>query len=686
MNSKLFPSTLVFIFVLLFSKESQSRDVVRNKTIDSLQNVLKIVKEDTSTVRALYRIAIQYYNTGAYSKADSIAQQAVKLAEKLNFKKGIAPSLNLIGTISKNQGNYSKALDSYFKALKIDEELKDKGGIAKRFGNIGIVYLNQGDYPKALDYYFKALKIAEELGNKNGIAANICNIGLLYYNQGNYPKALDYDFKALKMAEEIGNKNQIGTILGNIGIVYTEQKDYSKALDYYFKALKIDEELGNKNAIARHFGNIGNVYLAQGVFPKALDYYFKTFEISKELGDKNQMAISLGNTASVYISMKKYHDAYNYLYRAIALSDSIGSKDNIKEWYINLSQLYEKSNIPLPDSTGGKLLTMEQMRLHAMYYYKRSVAIRDTLFSEENKKQLVRKEMSYEFEKKEVLAKAEQEVKEQKARREKEIVYGLLFLLIIVCMAIVWFFIQRRKVDKIKAIQEKEALEKNKFELELKWFNSELKALRSQMNPHFIFNCMASIQRFMLQNDSASAAKFLSKFARLIRSILENSEQAFISLDKELKMLEDYLDLEKLRFGKKFNYFISVENSINPELIEIPSMLIQPFIENSIIHGIGPKKDETGRIDITFKMKANVLHCEIIDNGVGRKKAKEIKSQMGLTHKSFGISILNERLELINAKENIDVYSHIIDMEDDNHASLGTKVELSIPLRNRKLQ
>lgn len=657
----------------------------QNKIIDSLITVLKKDKPDTSKVKHLYTLSWQHIRAGLYDTALFYGEQAIQLGEKLNFKKGISASFGNIGIAYSRLGKYSEALDNFFKALKIDEGLGNKIGVTRHLGNMGIVYNAQGDYPKAMDCYLKALKIDEELKDKKGMSIRLGNIGNVYLGQNDYPKAIDYYLKALKIANDLGDKHGASIHLGNIGIIYHKQHDYPKALEHLIRALRLNEELKDKDGTARLLGNIGNVYFEQDRFAKALDYFLKALKMDQALGRKSDIASNLNNIGSLFIKQKKYKAAYDYLYHALTLDDSIGAKDAFKDDYNTLTELYEQADIPLPDSTGGKLLTMEQMRLRSLYYFRRSIALKDTLFSEENKKQLVRKEMNYEFDKKELLAKAEQQAKDQKAKNEKEIVYGVLVLLIVCVAGIAWFFIQRRKLDKIKAVQEKEALEKNKLELELKWFNSELKALRSQMNPHFIFNCMASIQRFMIQNDAVSAARFLSKFARLMRSILENSEQSFISLESELKMLEDYLDLEKLRFGKKFNYFISVENTINSELIEIPSMLIQPYIENSIIHGIGPRKDENGRIDLTFKITGTVLHCEIIDNGVGIKKSSEIKSQMEFTHKSLGMSILKERLELINAKENIDVYSRMTDMEDDDHNPLGTKVELNIPLRNRKL-
>ncbi len=422
----------------------------QNRKIDSLNTLLKIDKEDTNKVKHLIKVGDAYKIIGGYDSTIQCSKRALLLSQQLNFKKGVANSYNNIGHIYFIQGDYSKALENLHKALKIDEELKNKKGMSTRLGNIGNVYKDQGNYLKALDTYLKALKIDEELGNKSGIARHLCNIGIIYKEQADYPKTLDYYLKAKQVYEELEDKNGMALILGNIGSVYHAKKDYSKTLDYYFKALKIDEESENKNGIARHLGNIGIVYKEQAecqqnpdsaayrgrLYKTAFNNYFKALKISEEIGDKNLYAIWLGNIGSLYISLLKYNDAYTYLYRALATDDSINIMDGVKDDYLGLSTLYEKSNIPLLDTIGGKLLNMEQMRLRSKYYYVRYISIRDTLFSEENKKQLVRKEMNYEFDKKEAIAQAEHEKQAAVAAAESKRQQIFIWLVAAVALAI----------------------------------------------------------------------------------------------------------------------------------------------------------------------------------------------------------------------------------------------------------
>jgi ligand-binding sensor domain-containing protein len=209
--------------------------------------------------------------------------------------------------------------------------------------------------------------------------------------------------------------------------------------------------------------------------------------------------------------------------------------------------------------------------------------------------------------------------------------------------------------------------------------NAELKALRAQMNPHFVFNAINSVQYFITGNDPISSQKYLSKFAKLIRYVVDNSKPAAIPLIKELEALNLYLDLESLRFENKFEYKIDVSNNVDIDNIKIPSMLIQPFVENAIWHGL-MHKESKGKINVSIDIKDQVLICIIEDNGVGRKKSREIvKEKNNDFHKSVGMSITQERLDILNQINNSNLTMTIIDLEDSNGNGIGTRVELNLP-------
>lgn len=210
----------------------------------------------------------------------------------------------------------------------------------------------------------------------------------------------------------------------------------------------------------------------------------------------------------------------------------------------------------------------------------------------------------------------------------------------------------------------------------------EQQALQAQMNPHFIFNCLNSIQQYILVNDSESANRFLSIFARLIRETLENSSFQLISLDREIEFLSKYLELEKMRFGDKFRFEITQGHLLEPELIKIPVMLLQPFVENALRHGIRYRNDNEGLVQIIFEVTDDVLTCRIRDNGVGRKAAGEYKSLMHIEYQSKGMSLTKRRLDILNLTREHRLDLAIHDLFDEKGNAAGTEVLLTLKIFN----
>ena len=205
--------------------------------------------------------------------------------------------------------------------------------------------------------------------------------------------------------------------------------------------------------------------------------------------------------------------------------------------------------------------------------------------------------------------------------------------------------------------------------------------MRAQMNPHFIFNCLSSINKFILTNDTDTASDYLTRFSRLIRQVLTNSQLSLIPLTDEIEMLRLFLDMERLRFNESFNYNVVYENTIEPETIYIPPMLLQPFCENGIWHGLMHKEGQ-GRLDIIMSMQNETLQCIIADNGIGREKAAELKTRSGAKQKSFGLKITTERLALFNNEKIVHNFYKIEDVLDSNGNIAGTKVILNIKFKN----
>lgn len=208
----------------------------------------------------------------------------------------------------------------------------------------------------------------------------------------------------------------------------------------------------------------------------------------------------------------------------------------------------------------------------------------------------------------------------------------------------------------------------------------KMKALQAQINPHFIFNCMNSINQMIIEGRNDRASLYLSKFSKLIRLILENSESTEVSLKDEISLLEAYIQLEELRFNGCIGYRVNTAKDIDPENVFLPFMVLQPFVENAIWHGLRPKaQNGDGKIDISIEQNDGLLVCQIEDNGIGRERSNQLQSKTVWKTKSLGLKITEERLELLN-KEFKKQLIQITDLKDDEGQALGTRVEVSIPL------
>lgn len=234
------------------------------------------------------------------------------------------------------------------------------------------------------------------------------------------------------------------------------------------------------------------------------------------------------------------------------------------------------------------------------------------------------------------------------------------------------YVLYKHQINKLKKKQEEKSLIKSKMAM------LELQALRAQLNPHFIFNCMGTIEYFIQQKDSKTAGKYLTKFGRLMRMFLESSRTRYISLEEELEMLHLYIDLERMRFSQPFQYNLSVAKTIDQADTFIPSILLQPFVENAIKHGIFHKKTP-GKLSISFYKNRDSLLCTIEDDGVGRKKSTEIKNRSPKNHISRGMEIINDRLEVIKKTDDFDIDYKITDLSDIKGNALGTRVSIKIP-------
>jgi signal transduction histidine kinase len=397
---------------LLAQKRGQAR-------IDSLIAVLPSVSQDSSKVKILIDISNSYSNNNP-AEGLRYAELAIALTEKKSDTTGMIGAYNIAGVNYKVKGDYSKAIDYHSKALALAEILKDKKGMAAAYGNMGSNYLYQGLYPKSLEYYLKALKLAEEMGIKSGIASNIGNIGSVYSYLKEYDKSIDYYERAVKMYEEMNNKNGIAVYIGNAGYVYVYKGDFEKALRYINRSMKLNEELGNTGAMAGNAQGIGRIYQTQHNYVKAIENYEKALALSEKVGSKLTISQNLLTAGEVYLMVVK-DSVVSPFPGELATRKGLLAKalDNANRAIALRKALNDLNGLNFAYDTKSEIELASGDAVSALASYQEHIRYRDSVFNLEKTKEINRRELQYEFGKREDSIKYQQALtNEQLARQE----------------------------------------------------------------------------------------------------------------------------------------------------------------------------------------------------------------------------------------------------------------------------
>ena len=608
-------------------------------------------------------------------------------------------------TESFSQLGYFSNCDSLKKLLST--EIKEDTTRADRLLYLSNCYIY--DNPDSGIYYAdSALRLSRKLGYTICEAWANFNLGGAYYVLGDYAICMQYLLQAMDLFKQMKRPVGVSDVKHFIGSIYEEMSDYKQALQYYFEARKMDEEnlddlklltpgVSMEARLKANDLSIAEAYSVGNMLDSALFFARRGFIKDRESGhDWTQPALVLG---SIYFKRNQLDSAL-YCYR---LTFKYTFQDDRIDINNGIATIFRKRN--QPDSCRyyatmafdtAELIHYRKGAMHAfellgwvyektnpvkaMRYYKISMVIKDSLYDREKLSRV--NFLVFAEKQKEQELRATQEKYQDRLK-----MYGLLIVVAFSLLIALLLWRSNRHRQKAYALLQKQAenelqiqkleSEKTKSELQHQASELEMQALRSQMNPHFIFNCLSSINRFILKNKTEEASDYLTKFSRLIRMVLNNSKCAFISLEDELETLRLYLEMERLRFKNSFDYSFSYKNAVDVGNIFIPPLLLQPFAENAIWHGL-MHKQEKGFLNFDFRAEENFLMCIITDNGVGREQAEFLKSKSAEKQKSMGLKITSERLSLLNSNSNEQTFFTIEDLTDENGNAIGTSIHLKI--------
>lgn len=625
-----------------------------------------------STMADYFIKKIDYYYHYNLQEARIYSDSALNATDTAQWTAAQKTALLLqISRLDYADGEYTQAIRSATQASHFAYELKDTTLLINCYLQFGDIYIEKGYLDKSVEYQRKAANLLENRGLPNTLAYAYMGLGRSYFSLRQWDDANNYFDKAIAAAEQHDQKHDTSLLVQlylDKGRTYNIKEQFIEASDWFNKALSLAQKSANKRLLALSLRAFGALHLRQQRFDSAQICYTQASQHFLEINDQLQRARTLQGLGEVATDMQNYPVAVEQLERAMLIARTIRAKILARDIYADLYRVY---------------LQQEDYQ-QALLHFRKFTSIKDSIASQERTERIAEIEVKYETEKlaREKLELAERnrnqaydlQLKQQEidlqqfSNRQK---YWIILLLLggILLLAIIALLVIRQNRLKAK-VRENELQEQ---------------ALKAQMNPHFIFNSLNSIQSLIATNDNAGASIYLARFAKLMRMILNNSRRSFLSLREEIDFLNLYVELENRRFQQAFTYNISCDEELEGEAawIQIPTFVVQPFIENAIAHGL-LKKSGGGQLTVRFDWVSDTqLRCVVQDNGIGRQAAAQTATDTSKTHESLGINITEQRLRrLLGLSASAPAPLIISDLSDPlTNTALGTKVEILLPIK-----
>ncbi len=626
----------------------------------SIRTKSEIVRDNQVSIHKLYLdSAYAYRKTNIEKSIDFITQSIAKLGKRGN-RKELALSLTALGEVYQYHKQNDLAITSYKDALKSNKT-------SKTTLLLGSSYLLNKDFQNAEETLSPLLKIKNLIPYQQ--AQLYESLGDVYTGLKNINTAVGFYEQGLVVARKNQITPKMTDLNSKIADAYATEDKFIEAEGYYGNSLKLAANEAPQRAI-KEKEKVADFYNKNSRYDEEIQFRKKSLNELNNLprptavrqsGIVNADTITTQRInykiANAYIAQDKYEQAIPYLEQSIVEADSDDDLIVQKDATRKLSEVYEfkgdftkaletyQAYVSVVDT----LYIRKEQEISRAARFNREIATKQNrIFGLEQERELSQSKYD--------LAVTGQQLIQETNKRQKWLIYSLIFGLLLMGLATFFFYRsnqQQKLANNLLA----------------------LKSLRSQMNPHFIFNALNSVNNYIAKSDERSANRYLSEFSTLMRSVLENSEEDFIPLSKELELLELYVKLEHSRFPDKFDYKISIDKELDVSTFQIPPMLLQPYIENSIWHGLRYKK-EKGVLTIQFQQKSKeTIEITITDDGIGRKKSAALKTSNQKKQKSKAMGNIKKRVAILNDmyKDKVDV--HISDLQEDG---TGTKVVFTL--------
>ncbi|MBO9693659.1 histidine kinase [Chryseobacterium sp.] len=558
------------------------------------------------------------------------------------------------------------------KKLKKAMDTKNEPAQADSYYNIGETFFNSGNFPKSEEYYTKAKKLYEKLNDKPNIEKATRRLAQSQEKQNKITPAISNYSMAAQVSYSERSKAVNSNDVARLSSPTPELK--TEAIQNNINLSKKENEQGD---LAESYSQLADVNLKQKDVSSAEENLNTAYKISKREAPQQALAINQ-KLADLYVENKNFE-------KAIEAKKKVLKEDFVKEnsqekvnQIQELADIYIKKNDP-KEAVGllknayvialDKGHTLEAQRsvkkLDSLYAISGNVDASVQLYRDflEKLPNLVSKDRSLvdnkvleDTEQRISQLEKEKELKDELIRKKNVFNYSLIGALILLTGLVIFIF---RTLKKVQTKNKKIALQ----------------SLRREMNPHFIFNSLNSVNHFIATNNELEANQYLTKFSKLMRGVMENSTEDFIPFQQELDLLQNYLALEKTRFTDKFDYEIEVDESLNMQNLQVPGMLIQPFLENAVWHGLRYRTDK-GFLKLSFEKSESHLKILIEDNGIGIEESKKQKTQHQKTREGRGMKNTLERIQLLNDLYKKNITCSVKDKENNNGVLVIIKFNL----------
>ncbi|TXD49870.1 tetratricopeptide repeat protein [Polaribacter sp. IC073] len=637
MKSKLCALIFLFLSALSFSQLKEVN-----------QQITSLIEYKFSSQKVIDSIFLEH------RKDETKLKLLIKKSTESSYLEGQLYGYGALGRYYRDHSIFNNAIIEYKKALRISIQIKDTISEVKTLNSMGSVYRRQDDIRNALNYHQEALEKAIRIKNPNisikkSISISQNSIGNIYISLKQYKLALNEFSKSIVMQRDLDNKLGLAINHQNIGNAHEELGNLDEALKNYRISLNYNNQIKSKIGSVICGYSIADVLIKQKKYNQAFSTVDTVLQIAIHNKDKYYLANTYNTLGLAQLHLNRFEEAKNNLTTALDIATTFNVQIIIVKAHENLALLYDKLKDYKKAYTYYKKAKLEDAKIlneRNLLYVSELITKYDKERSENQIRYLAKKN----------------EIAQLQITRNRNI--WIMALSIFALVAVVVF-----SIDKQKGLRN-----------EKKILSLKQDALRSQMNPHFMFNALNSIKLYIIENNQKKATAYLNKFSKLMRKILEASAIQETTLSEEIETMKLYMSIENIRFSNEIDFTIKTDASLNLASIKIPPLVLQPFLENSLWHGLSSKKDDKKITIVINKTSSNYIQIDISDNGIGRKAAAKIKAEKTINRKSIGINLTKDRLT--NFAKNLKNDFSIIykDLEDENENSLGTKVVITLPL------